>query len=106
MKNLVKIIALSGALGVSLTALAAEPIVDAAWVKARSCDENVRVLDVRNRLDGGSKTDYLKGHIPCAVHTDYLKDGWRSAVFRGNFPTRMTWQKSSVVWVLTMIPMW
>ncbi len=88
MKNLVKIIALSGALGVSLTALAAEPIVDAAWVKARSCDENVRVLDVRNRLDGGSKTDYLKGHIPCAVHTDYLKDGWRSAV--GGVPGQLS----------------
>ncbi len=64
MKNLVKMIALAGALSISLTALAAEPVVDSAWVKAHSCDENVRVLDIRNPLDGGSKTDYLKGHIP------------------------------------------
>ncbi len=63
MKNPVKMIALAGALSISLTALAAEPVVDAAWVKAHSCDQNVRVLDIRNPLDGGSKTDYLKGYI-------------------------------------------
>jgi thiosulfate/3-mercaptopyruvate sulfurtransferase len=59
---------------------AAQPLVDVDWVKAHSCDEGVVVLDVRNRLDGGSKTAYLQGHIPCAVHSDYLKDGWRSTV--------------------------
>ncbi len=88
MKNLIKMIALAGAMSISLTALAAEPVVDAAWVKAHSCDGNVRVLDVRNPLDGSSKTDYLKGHIPCAVHTNYLKDGWRSTV--NNVPAQLS----------------
>ncbi len=59
---------------------AASPLVDVEWIKKHSCDDNVRVLDIRNPLDGASRTDYLKGHIPCAVHTDYLKGGWRAAV--------------------------
>lgn len=59
---------------------AATPLVDVAWIKAHSCDTNVRVLDVRNRIDGGSKATYLDGHIPCAVYSDYIKDGWRSKV--------------------------
>jgi thiosulfate/3-mercaptopyruvate sulfurtransferase len=59
---------------------AATPLVDAGWVKANSCNDNVRVLDIRNPIDGGSRTDYLKGHVPCAVYTDYLKGGWRAGV--------------------------
>ncbi|MEH6458058.1 MAG: sulfurtransferase [Cocleimonas sp.] len=78
-KNIVKLI--SGvALLVGMNAQAATPLVDVEWVKANSCNENVRVLDIRNALDGGSRTDYLKGHIPCAVYTDYLKGGWRGMV--------------------------
>jgi thiosulfate/3-mercaptopyruvate sulfurtransferase len=59
---------------------AAEPLVDVAWIKANSCNDNVRVLDIRNPLDGASRTNYLQGHIPCAVYTDYLKGGWRAGV--------------------------
>lgn len=65
-------------LGFSGLVSAAEPLVDVAWVKAHSCDAGVRVLDIRNALDGHSRTDYLRGHIPCAVYTDYLKGGWRA----------------------------
>ena len=46
------------------TAMAAQPLVDAAWVKDHSCDPNVRVLDIRNKWDGSRKGDYQKGHIP------------------------------------------
>lgn len=60
-------------------ASAAQPLVDVDWIKSHSCDEGVRVLDIRNPLDGGSQTDYLRGHIPCAVYTNYLKGGWRAA---------------------------
>jgi len=67
-------------LGASSLGWAATPLVDVNWIKANSCNSDVRVLDIRNPLDGGSKTDYLKGHIPCAVHTDYLKGGWRGKV--------------------------
>ena len=59
---------------------AATPLVDVDWVKAHSCDANVRVLDVRNGIDGGSKATYLAGHIPCAVYSNYLSSGWRSKV--------------------------
>ncbi|NEX22452.1 sulfurtransferase [Thiorhodococcus mannitoliphagus] len=66
-------------LGASPLVLAeSQPLVDVEWIKANSCNEDVRVLDIRNGLDGGSRTDYLRGHIPCAVYTDYLKDGWRA----------------------------
>jgi len=66
-------------LGVGNSAWAAsEPLVDVDWIKKNSCADNVRVLDIRNELDGGSRTDYLRGHIPCAVYTDYLKGGWRA----------------------------
>lgn len=59
---------------------AASPLVDVDWIKAHSCDTNVRVLDIRNRIDGGSKATYLEGHIPCAVYSNYLSSGWRSKV--------------------------
>ena len=64
----------------SLTAFSADPLVDVNWIKAHSCDDGVRVLDIRNGIDGGSRTAYLQGHIPCAVYTDYLKGGWRTMV--------------------------
>jgi len=67
-------------MALSATAIAADPLVDVDWIKQHSCDENVRVLDIRNDIDGGSRTAYLKGHIPCSVYTDYLVGGWRSAV--------------------------
>lgn len=57
--------ALSGA------ASAAEPLVDSAWVAANAGKPGVVFLDTR------AKTDYLRGHVPGAVHTDYAKDGWR-----------------------------
>ena len=58
-------------------AKAAEPLVDVAWVKANTGKPGIVFLDVRGRLAGKSKADYLRAHIPGAVYTDYLKDGWR-----------------------------
>lgn len=69
-----------GSLVLSTQVFAADPLVDVNWIKQHSCDEGVRVLDIRNPLDGASRTDYLKGHIPCAVYTDYLEGGWRTEV--------------------------
>lgn len=69
-----------GSLVLTAQAFAADPLVDVNWIKQHSCDDGVRVLDIRNPLDGASRTDYLKGHIPCAVYTDYLHGGWRTAV--------------------------
>ena len=80
MKIIKQLIGSVALLGFSSIALGATPLVDANWIKANSCNADVRVLDIRNRLDGGSKTDYMRGHIPCAVYTNYLKAGWRTKV--------------------------
>lgn len=61
-------------------AASATPLVDANWIKQNSCKPGIVVLDIRNQLDGHSKMDYLRGHIPCAVYSDYMKDGWRAKV--------------------------
>ncbi len=59
---------------------AATPLVDAAWVKANGGRPGVVVLDVRNKLGGGSEKTYQAGHIPGAVYSDYLTAGWRAKV--------------------------
>ena len=55
-----------------------EPLVDTAWLAERLDDPNVIVLDIRNRIDGGSAETFALGHIPGAVHSDYASDGWRA----------------------------
>jgi len=80
MKKFIRTLTAICALLVSGYTFAADPLVDVNWIKANSCNDGVRVLDIRNGLDGGSRTGYLKGHIPCAVYTDYLKGGWRTGV--------------------------
>ena len=60
------------------TAQAADPLVDVDWVKSNLDNPDVVFLDVRGGLAGKSKTDFLRAHIPGAVYTNYLKDGWRS----------------------------
>ena len=57
-------------------AQAADPLVDAAWLKANLAKPGIVILDVRSGA-GRTKADYLAGHIPGAVFTDYAKDGWR-----------------------------
>jgi len=80
MKHIIKLFTLIAAMSAGSPVIAAEPLVDVNWVKEHSCDSNVKVLDIRNAIDGGSKAAYEKAHIPCAVYTDYLKGGWRSEV--------------------------
>lgn len=62
------------------SALAATPLVDSQWVVENAPRPDVVILDVRNRLGGGSREAYLAGHIPGAIHSDYLADGWRTKV--------------------------
>mgnify|MGYP001321317055 CR=1 FL=1 len=40
-------------------------------------DEKIVIIDLRNKIDKGSYESFLQGHIPGAIHSDYLKDGWR-----------------------------
>ncbi|MBZ0095914.1 MAG: sulfurtransferase [Sulfuricella sp.] len=58
-------------LGMMQTALAADPLVDAAWVKANIGKPGVVFVDIQ------PTTDYLRGHITGAVNTDFGKSGWR-----------------------------
>lgn len=51
---------------------AAEPLVDVTWLKARLGQAGLVVLDLRP-----ARSQYLQGHIPGAVYTDYGRDGWR-----------------------------
>ena len=60
---------------------AISPLVDVDWVRQNSCSPGVVVIDTRNiKIDAESKMEYLAGHIPCAVHSDYAKNGWRMKV--------------------------
>ncbi len=65
--------ALAGGLALAAPAAAADPLVDVNWIKGNAGADGVVVVDLRG------KTDYLRGHIPGAVHTNYGKDGWRVA---------------------------
>lgn len=50
---------------------AAEPLVTVDWVKANLQKPGIVFIDFQ------SPTDYLRGHIPGAVNSNYGKDGWR-----------------------------
>ncbi len=43
-------------------------------VAARLSDPRVRVVDCRFSFDGDSRADYLKAHLPGAVHLDWSRD--------------------------------
>jgi len=58
-------------------AMAATPLVDVDWLAANLKNDDVVLIDLRNKIDGGSYDTYLEGHIPSAIHSDYLQDGWR-----------------------------
>ncbi len=55
----------------------AKPLVDVEWLTGNLDNDNVVLIDLRNKIDGGSYETYLEGHIPSAIHSDYLQDGWR-----------------------------
>ncbi len=53
------------------------PLVDADWLSSNLGAENLVVLDIRNRIDGGSAETFAEGHIPGAVYSNYTEAGWR-----------------------------
>jgi thiosulfate/3-mercaptopyruvate sulfurtransferase len=53
------------------SAMAAEPLVDVAWLKDNLGKPNVAVVDMQ------PTSDFLRGHIPGAASTDFGKSGWR-----------------------------
>lgn len=40
--------------------------------------EATLVLDIRSAVDGGGRAAFEAGHIPGAVHSDYVQGGWRA----------------------------
>lgn len=52
--------------------LTAQPLVSGKWLKARACKKGYRVLDLTSAPDGK--------RIPCAVATNFQKDGWSAKV--------------------------
>jgi thiosulfate/3-mercaptopyruvate sulfurtransferase len=55
----------------------ASPLVSPAWLSENLDDAKLLIIDLRNKIDEGSYETFLEGHIPGAIHSDYLKDGWR-----------------------------
>lgn len=64
-------IGLAFVVGLAGNVLAATPLVDAAWVKANVGKPGVVFVDFQ------PAADFLRGHIPGAVNSNYGKDGWR-----------------------------
>ena len=62
----------TGALISQTLAHSHQPLVDVQWLKPLVCNSDIVILDVRRSIE-----DYKSGHIPCAIHTNYYKDGWR-----------------------------
>ena len=55
-----------------------EPLIAPEWLAGRLDDRDLLILDIRSVVDGGGSDAYEAGHIPGAIHTDYVKDGWRA----------------------------
>ena len=64
----------------SLNVFAAEPLVSVKWLNDNLTNDKLVVLDIRNKIDGGSKEAFEIGHIPQAVYSNYLTEGWRTTV--------------------------
>ncbi len=73
------VLAAAGVLALTGTAVAAPPLIDAAWLEERLGARDLAILDIRNAIDGGAAAAYRAGHIPGAVHSSYTEDGWRTA---------------------------
>lgn len=54
-----------------------DPLVDTDWLAAQLGSDDLVVLDIRNRIDGGSAETFAEGHIPGAVYSSYTDAGWR-----------------------------
>jgi len=64
----------------SFNIFASEPLVNVEWLNDNLINDKIVVLDIRNKIDGGSKESFEAGHIPNAVYSNYLEDGWRTTV--------------------------
>ncbi|HMB48706.1 MAG TPA: sulfurtransferase [Afifellaceae bacterium] len=56
---------------------AADPLVSTEWLESRLNSDEIVVLDLRTAIAKSGKDDYLKGHIPGAVWSNY-PGAWRT----------------------------
>jgi thiosulfate/3-mercaptopyruvate sulfurtransferase len=78
MKRILIGTALAAASGLAFGADSAPALVSPGWVAANACKPGVVVLDIRSPVGGGgNKFTYLRGHVPCAVYSNYKTAGWR-----------------------------
>jgi thiosulfate/3-mercaptopyruvate sulfurtransferase len=74
---------MSNSIAEPVRSAAAEPLVVAEWLADRLSKPalgapDLLILDIRSVVDGGGRQAYEAGHIPGAIHTDYVNDGWRA----------------------------
>lgn len=67
-----------------MSSTAVTGLISPEVIADRLGDDSLVILDIRSSIDGGGKTAYEASHIPGAVHSDYVADGWRARV--GNAP--------------------
>ncbi len=72
------LLAAVGFLAILAGPVVAAPLVEADWLQSRLGSKDLVVLDIRNKIDGGSREVFETGHIPGAVYSNYLTDGWRA----------------------------
>jgi thiosulfate/3-mercaptopyruvate sulfurtransferase len=65
------------------TALAVDPLVDASWAKTNAGKPGVVFIDFQ------PATDFMRGHIPGAVNSNFGKDGWREERAADKVPDMM-----------------
>ena len=64
----------------SLPGRAAEPLVSADWLAANLDRPSLVIVDLRSALSQSGREDYEAAHVPGAVYSNYLSDGWRTTV--------------------------
>ncbi len=55
------------------------PLIGVAELVSRLGRPDLVVLDIRSAGYGGGRSAFDAGHVPGAVHSDYVADGWRAA---------------------------
>ena len=54
----------------AMSAASATPLVNVDWLAGNLGNNEIVLIDLRNKIDGGSYETYLEGHIPSAIHSD------------------------------------
>src|SRR5258705_11270155 len=77
---------------VALPSTVIEPLIAPEWLASRPDDRDLLIFDIRSVVDGGGRDAFEAGHIPGAIHTDYVKGGWRATkgMAAGLLPHRAT----------------